>query len=318
MPAQDDTQPLEHGTGTVTHEPGSDDEAIALLNQRARSQAESAQETLTDEADDEADTGTDGGDPEEADEQAEKLAEVEYEGKTYSVPPELKDAVLRKADYSRRMQEVAAQGKDYAQRIEAAERMTESAGKLADGIAAVKLIDAKLKEFDGIDFDKLEESDPARASLLATKLIRLQRARDNAVSEANAINSQLAKERADALDAKRADMVKTLAKELPGWGDALGEKVSQYALRCGFTAPELQTFTDPRVVIALDKARKFDAIQEGRVAAVGKAKETTAPVLKPGQPRKVDKAGEAVQRFQRSKSPEDAVALLQARAAGRR
>jgi hypothetical protein len=33
--------------------------------------------------------------------------EVEYEGKTYCLPPELRDALLRQADYTRKTQEVA-------------------------------------------------------------------------------------------------------------------------------------------------------------------------------------------------------------------
>lgn len=316
MDTQDDTQHLEQGTGTVTPERGSDAEAIALLNQRAKSKADEAQETLTDEPDDEASDGTREGDPEDADEQAGELAEVEYEGKTYQVPPELKDAVLRKADYSRHVQEVTAQKKDFAQRIEAADRMAESAEKLADGIAKVKMLDAKLEEFKAVDFEKLETEDPARASVLAVRLLQLQRARDHAVTDANGIGEQLAKERAAALSAKQADMHKTLTKELPGWGDELGTKVTRYAIeKGGFTAEELRSFTDPRVVIALDKARKFDAIKDGQAAALEKARTVTTQVLKPGQPRRVDKAGEAQQRFQRDKSPEAAVALFQARAA---
>lgn len=317
MATQDDTQLQAGGTVTVTHEPGSDDEAIALLNQRAQSKATEASDTPTDEleADPEDGTADEGGDPEPEDEADETAVEVEFEGATYKVPPQLKDAILRKADYSRHVQEVTAQKKDYAQRIEAANRMAEGAEKLAEGLAKVRMIDARLEEFKAVDFEKLETEDPAKASVLAVRLLQLQRARDNAASEAKGIGEQIAKERAEALDAKRADMVKTLAKELPGWGEELGTKISKYALDSGFTSQELQQLTDPRVVVALDKARKFDAIQAGRAAAVAKAKETPAQVLKPGQPRRADKSSEAMQGFQKSRSPEDAVKVLMARAA---
>jgi hypothetical protein len=318
MATQDDTQHLEQGTGTVTPERGSDDEAIALLNQRAQSKATEAPETPTDDPETDPDDGTQGGDPEAEDEVEGQTVEVEYEGKTYAVDPELKDAILRKQDYSRHVQEVTQQKKDFAQRIEAAERMAEHAEQHAEGLAKVKMLDAKLKEFESINFDALEAEDPARASVLALKLFRLQQARGQAVADAQSVGATLAKERADALDAKRADMVKALAKEVPGWGEELGTKISKYALDSGFTSNELQQLTDPRVVVALDKARKFDAIQAGKSAAIAKAKETPAQVLKPGQPRRVDKAGEAGQRFQRSKTPEDAVQVFLARAAGNR
>ena len=37
------------------------------------------------------------------------LAEVEIDGKTYKLPPELKDGFLRQADYTRKTQELAEQ-----------------------------------------------------------------------------------------------------------------------------------------------------------------------------------------------------------------
>src|SRR5947199_238059 len=44
--------------------------------------------------------------PDQTDEAPEE-AEVEYGGKTYTLPAELKDALLRQADYTRKTQEVA-------------------------------------------------------------------------------------------------------------------------------------------------------------------------------------------------------------------
>lgn len=318
MATQDDTQLQTSGTGTVTHEPGSDDEAIALLNQRAQSKATAAQETPTDEPEADPAEEAQEGDPETEDEADDQAVEVEYEGETFKVPPKLKDAILRKADYSRHVQEVTAQKKDFVQRIERADKLIESAGKYAEALAKVQAVDAQLDGFKAVDFDALEREDPARASVLAVRLLRLQQAREKAVSDAKGIDEQLAGERLKALNDKRSDMVKALEKELPGWGDELGQKVSRYAVDNGWTPQDLQLLTDSRVVIALDKARKFDAIQAGKAAALTKAKEVTTQVLKPGQPRRVDKTGEAQQRFQRDKSPESAVALLQARAAGRR
>lgn len=316
MDPEVNTQNPDERTIEVSAESGSEDEAVALFNQRAQSKAQATPETPDDEpqATDEAEP--DEGDPEESAEPVETLVEAEYEGKTYKVPPELQKALLRQSDYSRKMNEVGAKAKDYTQRIEQAERLAEGAEKYAKVLAKVELIDSQLAQFQEVDFDKLETEDPARYSVLAVKLLKLQKARETAANEAKGLDSQLASERAAAVDAKRGDMLKALQKDLPGWGEELGTKVTQYALSSGFTVPEIQNFTDARLVIALDKARKFDAIQNGKAAALGKA-QAAPQVLKPGAKRTVSQGQEAMQRFQKSNSPEDAVAVFLARAARR-
>lgn len=318
MDPEVDTQPQEQDTGTVTPETGSEDEAIALFNQRAQSKAAESQETPTDEPEEESDSGNPEEDDPAEDDPQEELVEVEYEGAKYSLPKALKDAVLRKADYSRHVQEVTAQKKDYAQRIERTERMIEGAGKYAEHLAKVQALESQIEQFKEYDFDKLETEDPARASILAFRLLRLQQARDKAIGEAQGVSQRLAQERSENLKAQRGEMLKTLEKDLPGWGEELGVKVSQYALRAGYSETELQSLTDARMVILLDKARKFDAIQDGKAAAVGKVREAPRQVLKPGAPRRVDKSAEAHAKFQRDRSEEAAIELLHARAAARR
>lgn len=311
---QVDTQlPVEQTT--VTAEPGSEDEAISAFNQRATSKAPEATETVTDEPPEEA-TEEAQSDPEEAD-PAEQLIELEYEGKTYKVQPGLKDAVLRKQDYSRVMQEVSSAKKDYTQRIESATKLYEGAEKYAKALAEVQLHEQTLEQFKTVDFDKLEIEDPARASILAVKLIRAQNARDQAVTKAKAIDTELADGRAKDVQAKQVDMFKTLQKDFAGWGEEAGTRVTQYALKTGWSADELRGLTDPKVVIALEKARKFDAIQDGKAAALSKAKDAP-PVAKPGAPRRVDAQQDTKARFMKSNSPEDAEALFHARASARR
>lgn len=317
MPIQDDTQHQEQDTGTVTPVAGSDDEAIALFNQRATSEADEDAETPADDAEAaDSDPGTNDGDPED-EEQGPQAIEVEYEGKTYKVKPELREALLRKADYSRNMQEVSAAKKDYVQRLERVDALFENSKKYASAQAAITALDAKLKEFEDTDLDKLAPEDQGKAAL---GLYKLQQARVKAVENANSVHAQIVKDRADAFQAARGEMTKTLSKELPGWGDELGGRITQYARKSGYSDQELARLTDPKLVIALSKAMKFDAIQAGKKDAIDKAKAKgeSSPVLKPQQRRVVDKQTELQQRFRRSQSPEDAEALFHAKAQSRR
>jgi hypothetical protein len=315
MSTQVDPQPLDdQRTSQEAHaDPGSEDEAIAAFNQRRQSQAQNEPDPPADEPADDADPEAVDADPDSTDPK-EDLVEVEFEGEHFNVPPKLKDALLRKADYSRNMNALAEAKKDYAQRIESADKLIEAAEKLAEAKAHIRAIDVQIKGFDSVDFDKLESENPAQASLLALKLMQLQRARDTAVASEQSVSDAVAAERKKDIGAKQAEMLKSLAKDFPGWGAEAGAKVTAYAQKSGYSDEDIRNFTDPRLVLALEKARKFDAIQDGKKQAVDKAREAQ-PVAKPGAPRRPNPSGDAMARFQKSTSPEDAVAVLQARAA---
>lgn len=292
-------------------EAGSEDEAANAFAKRD-SEVDRSTETPEDEPEADADEEPGDGEPEEAD-AAEKLVEVEYEGKTYEVPPEIEKAVLRQADYSRKMNEVGAKEKEAQQRIETADKLIEGAEKYAKVLAKTEQIDAQLAQFEGTDWARLEAENPAQASLMGLKVLQLQQAKTNAVSEGEKLQSQLDTERAKTNDAKRGEMVKALAKDLPGWGDELGQKITQYAISKGYSVDEIRSVTDPRWVIAMDRARKFDALQESKASIKAKAKDAP-PVVKPGARRPaVSNVDSAMARLKQSNSLEDAEAAFLAR-----
>lgn len=304
--------PVQEEASGPTFEQGSEEAAIQALSQR-NSEAQQDAETPTDEPSDEAEAEPSNGEPDEADDAEGQLAEVEYEGKTYKVPPELEKAILRQSDYSRKMGVVAEQEKDYKQRIETATLLIEAADKLADVRANAKAIDAQIAQFDGVDWDALEREDPSKASLYAVKLMRLQQQKQQTDAEGQGLQSRIEQERQADIQAKRAEMHKTLAKELRGWGDEMGKQITQYAYSKGFGERDLLSLTDPKFVIALDKARRYDALQEGKAQWTAKAKETP-PLAKPGAKRPaVNQSADAMARFGKSKSDEDAIAALSSR-----
>lgn len=326
MSTQVDQQPQDDPrTEQANAEPGSEDEAIAAFNQRRQSEAQTEQDPPADDpeegaTDPEADPEEGEAEPGEAD-PAGELVEVEFEGETFEVPPKLKDALLRKSDYSRSMNALDAVKKDYAQRVESIERREQGVEKVAKALAKVEAIEAQLEQFKSVDWDKLEEEDPARASILGLKAMRLQKAHADALTDAKSVDAELVAERNKDLESRQAEMVKTLDKEFPGgWGDDAGKRVSEYALKAGYTPQELRTLTDPRLVIALEKARKYDASKKGAEEAVAKAKKAgVPPVAKPGaRVNANDKVRDLEGRFLKSKSPEAAEALFEARAARRR
>ena len=91
-------------------EKGSDEEALAALTAQT---AQAVEQPTTEEAkpDDEPakdpEQEAEPADPADGDD-AEQLVEVTLEGKTFNVAPEVEKAMLRQADYSRKMNEVSA------------------------------------------------------------------------------------------------------------------------------------------------------------------------------------------------------------------
>src|SRR5712671_4095938 len=78
--------------------------------------------------------------------------EVEYDGKTYQLPPELKDALLRQADYTRKTQEVAQNRK--ALEAEKAAHDGRSQGMRAHILDAARVmaLNDQLTQFDRVDW----------------------------------------------------------------------------------------------------------------------------------------------------------------------
>lgn len=248
-------------------------------------------------------------DPEEA-EEAEQLAEVEFEGKTYKVPPELQKGLLRQADYSRKMNEVGEKERTFTQRLEQVDALAEGADKYAEALAQQRAIEAQLGQFEQINWDVLEQDNPQEAARLAVRQLKLQQALGVAVGNARTVGEEVRNTRQKLMNEARAEMDKALKKELQGWGEELGTKLTHYAMEHGFQRKTLETLTDPAVVVALDKARRFDELQASKTAVRAKVKEAPQ-VTKPGAPKaRVDPAKDAMARLRKSGSIDDAAAAF--------
>ena len=299
-------------TQVVPGPTGSEDEAIAAFELLGTpEQAKTDEPEPADEPADEVDTEAEA-EPEETPEAAE-LVEVELDGKTFEVPPEVQKAILRQSDYSRKMNEVSAKEKAYTERIAEAEKLFDGAEKRAEALAAVKAIDDKIKAYEGIDWVKAKSESPADAAMAAIELLTLKDQRKDAVQEAANISRQLTESQNKLLNEARSEMDANLRKNLKGWGEELGSKITRYALDLGAQRKTLEALTDPAMVIALEKARRYDALQGAKTTL--KAKATDAPkVVKPGAPRNaVDPKTDAMARLRKENTQEAAEAAFLSR-----
>jgi hypothetical protein len=282
--------------------------AFAALNQseEAEPDPESAEES-SEEAEE--------ADPEDEDEAGE-LVEVDIDGVKVSLPADQADKLqkgyLRQSDYSRKMNEASEKEKSYSDRLQVVEQLSQGVEKLAEAKAEVVSIEAEIKRYERIDWQKLRAENPAEYAALAADLQSLRLNKGAAQEKIQGIEREVSKERQKLLVSQREEMVKTLQKNLKGWGDELGTQITRYALEKGWSAEQLQTLTDANVVIALDKARRFDELQAKKESLKTKVKDAP-PVAKPGAPRKPDAGHDAMVRLRKSGSLADAEAAFMAR-----
>lgn len=192
--------------------------------------------------------------------------EIEHDGEKYKIPKALKDAFLRQQDYTQKTQTVAEQRKEVeARQAELAQREQVQQQNIAEYAKAYAL-DARLKEFEAIDWNALSDSDPVQAQKLWFAREQLQRERNEVVASVTqkqqAQHFEQQRATAKQLEAGRA----VLEREIKGWSPEVAKELSAYGKEIGFTEQELAQVSNPKAVVLLHKAMQFDRLMKKQAA----------------------------------------------------
>jgi len=206
--------------------------------------------------DDQAEAGT----PEEV--------EVEYNGKTYCLPPELKDALLRHADYTRKTQEVAEGRKALEAEREAHGKHAAVARAHITDAARVVALNENLAQFDRIDWDTLKEQDPARAQALWQQRAQLKDLRNRAARAWTQKEQEHTSHSQRATAKRMSEASAHLPRLIADWSPELEAKLAQYGNAQGISRPEMTqaTLQNPAFVKLLHKAHQFDEAEKKKQA----------------------------------------------------
>ena len=118
--------------------------------------------------------------PEEETEPEDDTEEVEYEGKQYRIPKEIKDALLRQSDYTRKTQELAEHRNQVSATLE---RITAVSQEETQAMAQVAMVAAQIKQYEDIDWDAWDQTDPNAANKARWEITQLQQQQAAAVSQ---------------------------------------------------------------------------------------------------------------------------------------
>lgn len=219
---------------------------------------------------------------EQPDEQPEEgsdgFEEIDVDGEKFRVPPKLKEAVLRQADYTKKTQELAA----VRQQVQAEARMNELNRQFQQAAQAdyqqLNEVQSQINQYRNLDWTNMDTETHLRAKHQLDMLKEQAQTLQNGLAgKAQAFMRHQESVKQEQL---RQGM-EYLRRAIPKFDAETVSSIRSYASNEGFTADEVDQLSDPRVVKLLWKASQYDSLQSGKGQAVAAVKKAP-PVIKPG------------------------------------
>ncbi len=211
------------------------------------------------------------------------LVDLEIEdGKTYKVPPELKNGYLRQADYTRKTQETAVLQRQATTALEQQALQAQFQQATAAEQQRLSQIQSELQRFKQVDWTNLDTETYIKTRGYIDQL------KDEAGELEKGIGgkAQQFENRVRHMDQQAAANAYALIKRhVPDWTpDSQTEReVANYASNYGVPPDGLAKIAKlfPGFAIMAHKASQFDRLQSSKGAAVQKAQKAP-PVIRPG------------------------------------
>lgn len=207
--------------------------------------------------------------------------EVEYEGKTYQVPTEIKNGLMSRSDYTRKTQELARNRENMElqqKQIHEFQEQQRFEQTLQEDIGQIGSLNYQLKQYEGLDWSKMESGDRLNHFMNMERLEKQRKALNDGIQEKR---QKFAHEQQTRVQELLQKATESLQKGIPGWGEAMAAEVSEYALAQGYTQHEVNNIYNPRDVTVLWKAQQYDKLVSSKGQALKKASKAP-PVVKPG------------------------------------
>jgi hypothetical protein len=181
----------------------------------------------------------------------EVFEEVEYEGKKYALPPELKDAILRQADYTRKTQELAQTRQQAEQTFAQQQARIEAERANIQAVARLTALDERLQQYAGVDWQSLSQSDPVRAQQEFFQYQQLKDSRQQFVAQIQQHEGQRAMQEQQETARQLQDANEALSREIKGWSPEYAQSLREVAKSLGAKEEQLNGIREPWIVKAL-------------------------------------------------------------------
>jgi len=198
------------------------------------------------------------------DEVTDEAEEVEYEGKAYKLPKELKDALLRQQDYTRKTQEVAEKRRSIEEQAASVEfRQKFQEAHFAKAVEAQSL-QSQLQQYSQVNWAELAESNPSQYLQLDRQHRQLQDAYGRINADIQQLGQQFAQKTQQDKNRLRAKCIEELRKDFKDFGPELLKSLDETGKSFGFSGEELSEIADPRMIRVLHAAWQFNKLRAGK------------------------------------------------------
>lgn len=247
---------------------------------RTEPPASAAEKDVARDAGELADEAAPAAEPVDEEPVAEDVIDFEHEGKSYKVPKPLVDGALRQQDYTTKMQELADARKYVAAERAKMQVEAQVSQTLAPSLAQLQNIDQHIASLKGQSPDPGE--DPVGYLRFNKQVSDLRDARQELSVQIEQTRTELLRQKQSA----DAELLKAgfavLQREIPKWGPEVQADVAKRMQAVGYTAEELGSFTDPRVIQLAYESIQYRRMKDGLAAtAAKKVADAPTPVVKP-------------------------------------
>lgn len=221
---------------------------------------------------------------EEPEQPAEEDAEeVEFEGKAYKVPKELKGALLRQTDYTQKTQEVANLRRaveDKQQFLDAQQQLMTAAYQEA---AEYKALQMQAQQYESLDWASLYNADPGQALKLRDQRDKLTREIADKEKALQAKVQQQQQMRQMHLQ-KQMDLGRQeLARRVGNLTDSDRQAAIQQAQALGYSQDEIGALTDARVMHAIVELARLKSRSDSAAKVAEKKVASAKPIQVKGR-----------------------------------
>lgn len=223
----------------------------------------------TDELDDDDETDEDEDDDEDDDEPLaasdDQVVDISVNGESKKVSvKDLKRLYGQEASLTKKSQDLATQRKvseeQMAQTQMSYQKLLERAEARHKPYADIDMLVAS-REMDTETFSQLRQD--AKQAEDDLKFLR---------EESGQLVSQAQQQHQEATKEAAADCVKVLQEQLPEWGNELYSDIRDYAVKSGLPKEQVDQYTDPQVIMLINKARLYDQSKQSAKSKKAKAK----------------------------------------------
>jgi hypothetical protein len=210
-----------------------------------------------------------------------QFEEVEYEGEKYQVPPKLKEAIIRHADYTKKTQEVSSRAKalEHKEQQIHAYGLQQEFNKVAEPLARELMeIDSQLKVYDQVNWREVPADERSLHMLEMSRLEKLKSAKEGEIESKRKEFDAKFQEQVRGLQDKAQKLLK---ERIPQWNETTAKETRDWAISNGFTEQEISSIHDPRHAEVLWKAYQFDKAKQAAQPAVAQAKSAKVGATNP-------------------------------------